>query len=67
MWGLLIANIFLARNARAHSYASSPRYNGRSRPEPHSLDINYNALPKEKYGDENAGNGRRACPLPTHG
>ena len=58
--------MFLARNARAHSYDSSPRYD-RSWPEPHSLDINYIALPKEKYGDEDAGNGGQACPLPTHG
>ena len=26
----------------------------------------YNALPKEKYGDENAGNGGQTSPLPTH-
>ena len=36
--GLLIVSIFLARNARAHSYNSSPRYDG-SRPEPHSRTI----------------------------
>ena len=66
-WGLLIVKIFLARNALALNYDSSPRYD-RSGPEPHSLDINYNnALPKEKYGDENAGNGGQACPFPTHG
>ena len=53
---ILIVNIFLARNKRANSYNSSPHYNG-SRPEPHSLDINYNALPGKKYGDENAQNG----------
>ena len=41
--GYLIVDIFLARNARTHSYNSSLHYDG-SRPEPHPLDINYNAL-----------------------
>ena len=49
--GLLFMSIFLARNARASSHNSSPHYDG-SRPEPHSLDINYNALPGEKMGTE---------------
>ena len=40
-------------------------YDG-SCPERDSFDINYNALPGEKYGDENAGNGGQACPPPTH-
>ena len=44
----------MARDACAHSYNSSLRYDS-SRPEPQSRDINYNALPEEKYGDGNAG------------
>ena len=49
--GYLIVNIFLARNARAHSYDSSPCYD-RSWPEPHSLDINYvsTLCPKKNMG-----------------
>ena len=61
-------NMFLARNARASSHNSSPYYDSSQR-EPHSLDINYNALPGEKNRDENAGNGGQACPppnTPTH-
>ena len=49
-----------------YSYNSSPHYDG-SRPEPNSLDINYNALRGDKYGDENAGNGGQACRPPTNG
>ena len=64
--GVLFVYIFLARNARASSHNSYLHYDG-SRPELQSLDINYNALPGEKYGDENAGNGGQACPPPTHG
>ena len=61
-WGLLIVNILLATNARASSHNSSPHYDG-SWPESHSLDINYNALPGEKYGDKSAGMVDRLVPL----
>ena len=57
--------IFLAGNARASSHKSSSYYHG-SRPERRSLDINYNTLPEDKYGGENAGNSGQACPPPTH-
>ena len=45
-------NMFLAGNASSHN--SSPHYYG-SQPEHHSLDMNYKALPGEKYGDEKRG------------
>ena len=51
---------------RISSQTSSPHYHG-SWPESHFRDINYNALPGEKYGDKNAGNGGQACPPPLHG
>ena len=54
-------DIFLTENAPAYSHHSSSHYDG-SRPEPHSLDIKYNPLPGDKYGDEDAGNGGQACP-----
>ena len=43
-------SIFLARNAHASRHNLSPYYDD-SRTESHSFDMNYNALPEEKYAE----------------